>query len=359
MKDLDFATTMTKVEEEEEYNIYIEKNHLDSPELSWSPPDDHLETLSPLIHNVNPGTRHRSGSINSDSSLNSYSTVTVQQYSRYGMTPMIYQSDSTSTSSRTPSRLSNYSTSSQTSSNTTAALPRPRKVSATSTGMPSPSRSISNRDESHLLPRAHSRLGTSSHHTSTGGGCPSSAASAACNGRSKLAKRASHIPSPSSNASPKSPSIMSGSRLTAIPSSSKSTGVPGGRPVSRFGTERGNGTSRSGASSMTTAAGSTTARKLASRASHIPSVHERSTSPISGRNGSSIRNSVFGLRRDDNTASQQQQQQQSGRRGTVTPNHLRSPENQRRNASPIAGKPTGMRPPADTRSSSRIGFRKL
>ncbi|SAM03820.1 hypothetical protein [Absidia glauca] len=209
---------------------YIDKSlhhlHLDSPELSWSPPDDDdepIETLSPLAHNTTT-TRHRSGSINSDHSLNSYSTVTVHQYSRYGMTPMIYQSDSTSTSSRTPSRLSNYSTSSQTSSNATTTLPRPRKVSATSTsGMPSPSRSFTTRDETHLLPRAHSRLGTC--HLPTAN---SNAATSNNTTRSKLAKRASHIPAPSSISASPPPSTKSISRPTTIPSS-RSTGIPGGR----------------------------------------------------------------------------------------------------------------------------------
>ncbi|KAI8078665.1 uncharacterized protein BX664DRAFT_353266 [Halteromyces radiatus] len=322
MKELDFVGSIEK------------SHHLDSPELSWSPPDDHLETLSPIYHNTT--TRPRSGSINSDNSLNSYSTVTVQQYSRYGMTPMIYQSDSTSTSSRTPSRLSNYSGSSQTSSNTTTGIPRPRKVSATSTGMPSPSRSFTSRagEENHLLPRSHSRLGG-----------PSSTP----NGRSKLAQRASHIPSPSSQ----NQSQKSLPRLTSIPSS-RSTGIPGARPSSRF--------SDHNTTTTTTKTGSTSTRKLASRASHIPSVYERSASPISNRTttttNSTIRNSVFGLRRDDDSKVSATTATNGNQRRTLTGTSLRSTE-QRSGVTPIGGKSTGIRPPTtDVRSSSRIGFRR-
>ncbi|ORZ09016.1 hypothetical protein BCR42DRAFT_424469 [Absidia repens] len=343
--------------EQQEYNIYIKNCHLDSPELTWSPPDDHLETRSPSAnssHNnnnniiTNSVTRARSGSINSDNSLNSYSTITASQYSRYGMAPMIYQSDSTSTSSRTASRLSNYSASSQTSSNTASTgLPRPRKISSSSTGMSSPSRSFNSREESHLLPRAHSRLGTS--HLPT----TNEASSSTTNGRSRLAKRASHIPSPSSANTVNNNNMTSLPRLTSIPSS-KSTGIPGGRSVSRFGERE--GTSGSRATTTTTVGGSTTSRKLASRASHIPSLHERSSSPSLGKSSahSTIRNSVFGSRRDDDSALPQ-----TTRRGPSTSSsNLRSPNQQRQGVTPQSGKSTGLRPPTDTRSASRIGLRK-
>ncbi|CAO3600916.1 unnamed protein product [Absidia cylindrospora] len=347
--------------EQQEYNIYIKNCHLDSPELTWSPPDDHLETRSPSANSsynnninnniiTNSATRARSGSINSDNSLNSYSTVTASQYSRYGMAPMIYQSDSTSTSSRTASRLSNYSASSQASSNTASTgLPRPRKISSSSTGMSSPSRSFNSREESHLLPRAHSKLGTSHLPTTNEG------SSSTTNGRSRLAQRASHIPSPSSTNTVNNNNMTSLPRLTSIPSS-KSTGIPGGRSVSRFGEREGTGGSR--ATTTTTIGGSTTSRKLASRASHIPSLHERSSSPGLGLGKSSahstIRNSVFGSRRDDDSTSPQ-----TTRRGPSTSSsHLRSPNQQRQGVTPQSGKSTGLRPPTDTRSASRIGLRK-
>ncbi|CAO3628387.1 unnamed protein product [Cunninghamella blakesleeana] len=397
------------------------KNHpeLDSPQLSWSPADDHIETLSPIIHTTHTNTpptaintntagiitssRPRSGSINSENSLNSYSTITTSnQYARYGMTPMIYQSDSTSTSSRTPSRLSNYSTSSQTSSNTTTGLPRPRKVSANSNGMPSPSRSITTNNNSHtnmsmnnggngnngnsnnsnisnnnnnshrnggrdlntddnqqFLPRAHSRLGSTHHHNNTGSSTT----------RSKLAQRASHIPSPSSGLANKSLNNNSNNnsnnkplpRLTSIPSS-RSTGLTGTRTASRLGGDINN--TNANTSSITS-----TQRNLKSRASHIPSIYERSASPNGGNNNNSgrhssastIRNSVFGFRRDDSSSTTSSTPHHTSSSIPSSSNHLsrnRTRSNDHRVTSPTNLKTSHIPSPPSVRSQSRIGIRK-
>ncbi|CAO3646240.1 unnamed protein product [Cunninghamella echinulata] len=362
IKDLDFIGSMKNNPE------------LDSPELSWSPSDDQIETVSPIIHTTNIGARHRSGSINSENSLNSYSTVTTvtnNQYARYGMAPMIYQSDSTSTSSRTPSRLSNYSTSSQTSSNTTTGLPRPRKVSSNSNGMPSPSRSITTsrqqqqqggggigngnggNDESHqLLPRAHSRIGSHHHHNTTSNTTKTTGTT-----RSKLAQRASHIPSPSSLSNKSTNNNNNNNtkplpRLTSIPSS-RSTGLTGTRTSSRLGDYSNNNTTTT----------TSTQRSIKSRASHIPSIYERSTSPTSGRQSSAsiVRNSVFGLRRGDDLTNSSPS---SSSANTPTNSHHLSTRNRTRSndhrvTSPTSLKSSNMPSPSSIRSQSRIGMRKV
>lgn len=77
--------------------------------------------------------------MSSDNSFNSQTTVT--QYAKYGLTPVMHESSSTS--SRSLSRLSNYSA---TSSNTTTGIPRPRTTSNNSI-IPTPSRSFTQKKE--------------------------------------------------------------------------------------------------------------------------------------------------------------------------------------------------------------------
>lgn len=111
---------------------------------------------------------------------------------------MTYPSESSSSSSRSPSRLSNYSTASST---TTSGIPHPRTNSSTNGnnntgvgGIPTPSRSYTLREShnsSHVLsPSSFSKKGSTAQHRTT-----------------QLAKRASHIPAPASYtaASPPSP----------------------------------------------------------------------------------------------------------------------------------------------------------
>lgn len=75
-------------------------------------------------------SRQRSSSLSSENSLTSESTITTSgntsQYAHYGMTPVLYPSESTSASnaSRSPSRLSDYSATSSQASHTSA-IPRP------------------------------------------------------------------------------------------------------------------------------------------------------------------------------------------------------------------------------------------
>ncbi|KAI9020675.1 hypothetical protein CLU79DRAFT_211127 [Phycomyces nitens] len=211
--------------------------------------------------------RQRSGSISSENSLNSQSTITAgHMYGRYVGTPPSSlhpsESSSSSPSSRSHSRLSSYSTSNQGSS---SALPRARTAS---NNMLQQSRSFTTQAPSS---GNTSVPGPSSAGTGTSAGSDKIVRSASRIGSSiatsKLAKRASHIPSPAST------------RATIIPQRTKSThpGILHDTPSARN-----------------------------SRASHIPSARAtvyRLTTPDPARAGSRLgvrsttpgpRNSLFG-----------------------------------------------------------------
>lgn len=142
-------------------------------------------------------SRQRSGSLSSEASLTSQSTITTNanHYAHYGMTPMIYPSESTSNSSRSPSRLSDYSAGSSQTSSTTTGIPRPRTGSS---GLPTPNtsgrRSAADNDTS----RPSSRLASPGSRT-----------------QSRLATRATHVPRPSSRAAP-APVVTTTSRSTGL-----------------------------------------------------------------------------------------------------------------------------------------------
>lgn len=288
----------------------------------------------------------RSDSISSENSLTSQSTIT--QYAKYGLTPVTYPSESSSTSSRSLSRQSNYSTA---SSNTTSGIPHPRTNSSSNNnassngGIPTPSRSYTLRESNVAKSNASYILSPSNKKGSTQRTTP------------QLAKRASHIPAPASyTSSPPSPQ-------RTISSSSSGLRKP--------------------------ATATATQKRIPQRASHIPSVREslhRPGSPLQhhpqqphqrpsatpSRIGmrsptpGGPRNSIFAAPNKD----QQQQQKRS-----ITPtirHHAHQPtttatEDSKRPASAMASRPSGLRPPGSiaaasstnsVRSVSRIGTYK-
>jgi hypothetical protein len=277
-----------------------------------------MKIVTPSSEFASRYKKSRSDSIGSENSLTSQSTVT--QYAKYGLTPMIYPSESSSTSSRSLSRLSNYSTA---SSSTTSGIPHPRTNSNSNTnsaggGIPTPSRSYTTRDannsKSHLTP-------------------PTSNSQQ----RTKLAKRASHIPAPASYNSPPSPQ-------RTISSSSAKNNPP-----------------------KTTA----TKRIPQQRASHIPTVREsihRPGSPLnnhvvnnnsSGRSsatpsrigmrsptpGNGPRNSLFGNHSISNNSSTQKE--------TTTARSTTPTTENKRVMNPTANRPSNLRPPGSVASSVR------
>ncbi|CDH58570.1 predicted protein [Lichtheimia corymbifera JMRC:FSU:9682] len=233
--------------------------------MNWSPEDDHLETLSNASYTSSKTVqgrlrtpsalsssqysasspeqklgRQRSSSLSSENSLTSQSTVTTggvnSQYARYGMTPVLHPSESTtSNSSRSHSRLSNYSAGSSQASSNTSALPRPR-ASSRNGGSTTPSyntgRRMSDKSSSGEPLRSSSRIGTRG---MLGGGGTSSGSST-----SRLAKRATHVPLPSSRSVSK-PQVVTSSRSTGLSSSrlshnnSATHGNGPSRPGSRIG----------------------------------------------------------------------------------------------------------------------------
>ncbi|OBZ82111.1 hypothetical protein A0J61_09838, partial [Choanephora cucurbitarum] len=306
----------------------------DNYDLNWSPTDTRtspVKTSLPATPSSDIASRYaRSDSISSENSLNSQSTIT--QYAKYGLTPVNHPSESSSTSSRSLSRLSNYSTA---SSNTTSGIPHPRTNPSSNNlnGIPTPSRSYTLRENksSHLL-SPPTKKGTQP--------------------RSQLAKRASHIPAPVTSYSPPSPqrtisSSSTGSKLfhprIASPSSQ-----------------------------------SQPQKRIPQRASHIPTVREsihRPGSPLqhssSGRASATPsrigirsptpggpRNSLFGPSKTTSATNKTQPVR------SVTPtssSHL----NQKRSMTPLGSRPSGLRLPgsvassSNVRSASRIGaFKK-
>ncbi|KAI9011979.1 hypothetical protein CLU79DRAFT_439617 [Phycomyces nitens] len=245
------AAATIALEDEFDDFLNIGSKHHVQHELDWSPEETHVETSnhsSQTIH-YRPGAaqfrqkasliergvrEQRSGSMSSENSLNSQSTITtgLNQFTRYG--PAVYPSESTSTSSRSHSRLSNYSASSQASSAASPILPRP-------SGMPTPSRSYTRKDaDAHSsLPRPGSRMKSS---LVPSGRSPSA-----------LPTRPSHIPAPKTSPTPEKTlssknSVLQQKQLKPQPHQS----ITMGRSDSR----------------------------IAQRASHIPSVPSTPRSPI-------------------------------------------------------------------------------
>lgn len=289
----------------------------------------------------------RSDSFSSENSLTSQSTIT--QYAKYGLTPMIHPSESSSTSSRSLSRLSNYSTA---SSSTTSGIPHPRTNSTSNTnantnggGIPTPSRSYTHREAN----------GKSKGHLSPPGSTTQQ--------RTKLAKRASHIPAPASSAQQHYNSPPSPQRTISSSSASNS-------------------------STLNRIPASTTKRIPQQRASHIPTVREsihRPGSPLNNHIGSGgggtnsgrssktpsrigmrsptpaggPRNSLFGPSQqqsnNNNTTTTTSKQQTSSNSRPMTPTR----DEKARVMSPTTNRPSGLRPPgsvaSSVRSISRIG----
>lgn len=178
--------------------------------------------------------RQRSSSLSSDNSLTSESTITTSgntsQYAHYGMTPVLYPSESTSASntSRSPSRLSDYSaTSSQTSH--TSAIPRPQSKSYAASSSSSQhnttttnTRRLSDKLSSDTL-RSSSRIASGSRINSN---------------QSRLAKRATHVPLPSTRTTPPTV-IATTSRSTGLSDTTRASAAASGngnnRPGSRIG----------------------------------------------------------------------------------------------------------------------------
>lgn len=278
--------------------------------------------------------------------MTSQSTVT-NQYARYGMTPMLYPSESTSNSSRSHSRMSDYSASSSQASSHASGLPRHRSGTSSSshqqqshTGLPTPSgahkmarRSVDRMNET---TRSSSRLGS---HLS-----PPSTSHTATSSQSRLAKRATHVPMPSPRTAAR-PESVSASRSTGLSTSSR---LPK----------------------------TNTSSRIASRASHIPAPRRSTVSPeprspslSPARPGSAAaggrplspmgntrlggsrspvpgpRNSIFGRRGSDHTS-----ESQSNTRNDHTNRASRPPSAAGHN------RPTGLRPPSSLGGTlSKIG----
>lgn len=232
---------------------------------------------------------------------------------------MTYPSESSSSSSRSPSRLSNYSTASST---TTSGIPHPRTNSSangntTTGGIPTPSRSFTLRDKnsSHLLsPSNHSKKGSTQP-------------------RTQLAKRASHIPAPASY-------------TTASPPSPQRTISSSGLQQRRIPTPH------------------QQQKRIPQRASHIPTVREsihRPGSPLLPPQGrASATPSRIGMRSPT----------PGGPRNSLFQSTNTKPKDQeKRGLTPTSSRPSGLRPPGsvplmsspnnNARSVSRIGtFKK-
>ncbi|KAI7882627.1 hypothetical protein K492DRAFT_57545 [Lichtheimia hyalospora FSU 10163] len=148
------------------------------------------------------------------------------------MTPVLHPSESTtSNSSRSHSRLSNYSAGSSQASSNTSALPRPRASSRNGGSSTTPSyntgRRMSDKSSSGEPLRSSSRIGTRGMMGASSG-----------HNTSRLAKRATHVPLPSSRSVSK-PQVVTSSRSTGLSSSriSHNNSASNGpsRPGSRIG----------------------------------------------------------------------------------------------------------------------------
>ncbi|KAI7863230.1 hypothetical protein BDF14DRAFT_1388641 [Spinellus fusiger] len=264
--------------------------------------------------------RHRSGSISSENSMNSQSTITAHHYSRYSA-PSLHPSESSS-SSQSHSRLSNYSAGSQSSNQS---LPRARTAS---NNMLQQSRSFTTNQET--LPRP-SRVPSHLGHSQS---------------QSKLAKRASHIPAPSSiSVKPMSPapqrtksthpSLSQESRLIGSQSrsSSRASHIPSARAtVYRLTSSTDSSSSSSSSSSRHYGINPPSSPGTTSRAGSRLGM--RSTTP-------GPRNSLFGALSSETRAKAQESTLPSSR-----------PQ-----SSLSTGRPSGLQPPG-VRGLSRIGMVK-
>lgn len=184
--------------------------------------------------------RQRTSSLSSENSLTSESTITTSgntsQYAHYGMTPVLYPSESTSASnaSRSPSRLSDYSaTSSQTSH--TSAIPRPQsKAYAASSSASSSHNTTTTTNTRRLSDKLSSDTLRSSSRIASG-------SSRINSNQSRLAKRATHVPLPSTRTAPPTV-IATTSRSTGLSDTTRASAAANGnnnnRPGSRVGGRR-------------------------------------------------------------------------------------------------------------------------
>lgn len=181
--------------------------------------------------------RQRSSSLSSENSLTSESTITTSgntsQYAHYGMTPVLYPSESTSASnaSRSPSRLSDYSaTSSQTSH--TSAIPRPQSKAYAASSSSSSHNTTTTTNTRRLSDKLSSDTLRSSSRITTGSRINSN--------QSRLAKRATHVPLPSTRTTPPTV-IATTSRSTGLSDTTRVSAAANGnnnRPGSRVGGRR-------------------------------------------------------------------------------------------------------------------------
>ncbi|KAI9266751.1 hypothetical protein BDA99DRAFT_536165 [Phascolomyces articulosus] len=230
-------------------------------------------------------SRHRSGSLSSENSMTSQSTVTYRA-------PFMHSSTSSSTVTSTSTATYNGSSNNskyhyqrsqqqqqqQASSPTTSSLlTRPTPVQSrsfnTNTNTNNSNNNNNNNEPTSLPARSGSRIGMSP---------------------SRLAKRASHIPAPSSSrlATPTPQRTLS----TRSTSSSVSSGLARFNSTATRGHTTGSEQQSSLFSSPTTPR---TTSRLGNRASHIPSTAtSRARSPLFGNNSSSAgqrSSSIFGL----------------------------------------------------------------
>lgn len=198
-------------------------------------------------------SRQRSSSLSSENSLTSESTITTSgntsQYAHYGMTPVLYPSESTSASnaSRSPSRLSDYSATSSQASHTSA-IPRP----------PSKSHAASSSSHHNTTTTNTRRLSDKLSNDTLLSSSRIASGSRINSNQSRLAKRATHVPLPSNRTAPP----------TVIATTSRSTGLSDTTRVSSGGNNN----------NMNRPASRVGASRL--RSSHIPSPNTRNvTSP--------------------------------------------------------------------------------
>ncbi|KAI8992601.1 hypothetical protein BDB01DRAFT_778995 [Pilobolus umbonatus] len=282
------------------FNEFITKTSSDQYDLDWTPTDNKIDDRG----NTTPANdaaymmRHkRSDSLSSENSLTSQSTIT--RYSKYGMTPMIYPSESSSTSSRSISRTSNYSASSSASG-----IP----ISRCNIGIPTPSRSstVQKYKESRTI---------NSHLNS------------AKSQRTQLNKRASHIPAPASyKKSPPTPQATSSSSSVNGPTHSR-TRMP--QRASHIPTVR--ESAHTSINNINTTNSSRPGSPLNAGRTQPSRIGLRSPTP-------GPRNTLFS--------------ETESAKSSSTPNNTRGEVE--RVLSPTNNRPSGLRPPGSIRPSSRL-----
>ncbi|KAG2226729.1 hypothetical protein INT45_001076 [Circinella minor] len=316
-----------------------------------------MKTIPSRILSPTPSInfRHRSDSLSSENSLTSQSTVT------YRTTPIMHSSTSTSTVTSVSTATNNTTSSSTIISNNNKQhhnyhhlSPQQHKLQSSPPStlgrFPTPAQSRSFNTSS--TPNSNNNNNNNNSHSNNNNNnnnnnheLPSRSGSRIGMTPSRLAKRASHIPAPSSSriATPNP------QRTLSTRSSSSSIGSGLGRfnsTTAGSNSHNNSGTTRDGsltlgrASSRLSSRASHIPSTATSRASHIPSTAtSRARSPLFGNTagnngGSGQRQSIFGL--------QQQQQQNFSRPASQQSNH---------NIIPRSTKST-------TRSASRIGMTK-